>query len=53
MAFAFIGLDADHGEPGEGRRRASCPASPSVHLRAAFLRPWHAARADGKKVLHT
>jgi len=28
MAFAFIGLDADHGEPGEGRRRASCPRQP-------------------------
>ena len=29
------------------------PASPSVHLRRAFLRPWHAVRADGKKALHT
>jgi hypothetical protein len=49
--FNFL-TQRDHGEPGEGVARPA-PASPSVHLRDAVLRPWHAVRADGKKVLHT
>jgi hypothetical protein len=53
MAFAFIGLMRMMASPEKTVVARPAPASPSVHLRGAFLRPWHAVRADGKKVLHT
>src|SRR5207244_12353129 len=53
MAFAFIGLMRIMASPEKTVVARPAPASPSVHLRGAFLRPWHAVRADGKKVLHT
>jgi hypothetical protein len=53
MAFAFIGLMRIMASPEKAVVARPAPASPSVHLRGAFLRPWHAVRADGKKVLHT
>jgi hypothetical protein len=52
MAFAFIGLMRIMASPEKTVVARPAPASPSV-LRGAFLRPLHAVRADGKKVLHT